>query len=130
MKIAFPLSIQNIALDTIGTVKLRKVIEDTYNDNESNDFDKFFCVFNLCDLRLPKIQLILNTYVKQIKDNALLKIVFFKLMYYYQFRYFGTHLDPFLRDTLAEINLKMNHQSGLFKQQYIDKLKDASGKSR
>lgn len=87
MRIALPLSIQNIALDTVGTVKLKKVIEDTYNDDDSNDFDKFFCVFTLCDLRLPRIQLLLSTYVKRIKDNALLKIIFFKLLYYYQFRY-------------------------------------------
>lgn len=128
MKIALPLSIQNIALDAVGTVKLRKVIEDTYNDDDSNDFDKFFCIFTLCDLRLPKIQLMLNTYVNKIKDNALLKIIFFKLLYYYQFRYFGTHLDQYLLDTLAEINIKINHKSKLYKQHYIKQIKDSSSK--
>ena len=104
-----------MALDTIGTVKLRKMIENTYNDDGSNDFDKFFCVFTLCDLRLPKIQLLLNTYVKQIKEDALLKTIFYKLLYYYQFRYFGTDLDQFLLDTLAEIKVKINHKSRLYK---------------
>ena len=128
MRIALPLSIQNIALDTVGTVKLKKVIEDTYNDDDSNDFDKFFCVFTLCDLRLPRIQVLLSTYVKRIKDNALLKIIFFKLLYYYQFRYFGTNLDQFFLDTLAEINIKINHKSKLYKQHYINQLKDSGGK--
>lgn len=118
-----------MALDTIGTVKLRKMIEDTYNDDGSNDFDKFFCVFTLCDLRLPKIQLLLNTYVKQIKENALLKTIFFKLLYYYQFRYFGTDLDQFLLDTLAEIKVKINHKSRLYKQHYINQLKDSCCKN-
>ena len=129
IRIALPLTIQNIALDTIGTVKLKKVLEDIYNESDVDDFDKFFCLFTLCDLRLSKVQSLLSTYVRQVKDSALLKIIFFKLMYYYQFRYFGTKLDRFLVETLADISIKINHESKLHKQHYIDQIKSLNDKN-
>ncbi len=122
-RIVLPLSIQNIALDTIGTVKLKKVFEETYKNSDSDDFDMFFCVFTMCDLRLPGVRTMLTEYVKRTQNTSLLKIIFFKLLYYYQFRYYGTSLDSFLLDKMADINIKINHKSKRLKSNVIEDIK-------
>jgi Icc-related predicted phosphoesterase len=123
LRIALPLSIQNIALDAIGTVKLKKVFEQTYQNSAVDDFDMFFCVFTMCDLRLSSIQSTLTEYIKKTQNTSLLKIIFFKLLYYYQFRYYGTALDSFLLDKMADINLKIQHKSKMLKSQVIQEIK-------
>lgn len=123
MRIALPLSIQNIALDTIGTVKLKKVFEETYNKSAVDDFDMFFCVFTMCDLRLSNIKSTLTEYIKKTQNTSLLKIIFFKLLYYYQFRYYGTTLDSFLLDKMADINLKIQHKPKMLKSKVIEEIK-------
>lgn len=123
LRIALPLSIQNIALDAIGTVKLKKVFEETYNNSSPDDFDMFFCIFTMCDLRLPNIQSTLTEYIKRTKNTSLLKIIFFKLLYYYQFRYYGTTLDSFLLDKMADISLRIHHKSKMLKSKVIEDIK-------
>ena len=124
LKIALPLSVQSIALDAIGTTKLKRVFENMYQNNSIDDFDLFFCVFTMCDLRLPGIKTMINEYIQKTKNTSLLKIIFFKLFYYYQFRYFGVTMDAFLLDKLAEINLKMKHKSKMLKSQYVEQIKN------
>ena len=91
----------------------------------SNDgFSKLFSVFLLCDLRVPGFKNELKDYVQSLKDRSMLKIVLFKLLYYYQFRYFSSSLDPFLEDILADINLKLNKRGKRLKSYYIQGFKD------
>ena len=102
IKITLPLCIQNIALENIGTVKLRSILEQAILSSKKDDFQKFFSVFIYADLRLPGLQSVLSKYANEVENKSLLKIIFFKLLYYYQFRYFSPSLDSFLENTLAE----------------------------
>lgn len=108
LKISLPLVLQNIALENIGTTKLKSIIERGFEDGSKDDFSRFFSVFLYCDLRLPGLQNALKSYCTDVKDKSLLKIIFFKLLYYYRFRYFSSSLDPFFENILADINIKLN----------------------
>ena len=123
LKITLPIVIQNIALENMGTPKLNSVIQEAILADNSNEFSHFFSVFLFSDLRLPGVQNVLKQYVANTKDKSLLKIIFFKLMYYYCFRYFSPALDPFLESTLADINIKLNGWSKLPKAVIIQTIK-------
>lgn len=123
IKISLPLYIQNIALENIGTSKLKQILENAINCSTSDDFNLFFSVFTYCDLRIPGLKNELTKYVKMNHSKSLLKIIFFKLLYYYEFRYFSPSLDHFLEDTLAELNLKLENINNFAKGQVIDNIK-------
>ena len=50
-------------------------------------------------------------------------IIFFKLLYYYRFRYFSSSLDPFFENILADINIKLHGGNKLRKDRIISELK-------
>lgn len=60
------------------------------------------------DLHLPGLKHVLKDYVDKANNKSLLTIIFFKLLYYYRFRYFSPSLDPFFEDILADINIKLH----------------------
>lgn len=124
LKISLPLILQNIALENIGTTKLKCIIEDKFKVKNRSEFSKFFSVFLYCDLRLPGLQNALKNYCTDAKDKSLLKIIFFKLLYYYRFRYFSSSLDPFLENILADINIKLNNGGKRRKGIIIQELKN------
>lgn len=123
IKIALPLSVENIALENVGTAKLKAILESNIQIEGSDAFKKFFSVFLFADLRLPGLQNILGQYAKEAKDKSLLKIIFFKFLYYYQFRYFSSSLDSFLENTLADINIKLQNSNKFKKEQLISNIK-------
>ena len=123
LKISLPLILENIALENIGTTKLKYIIERSIEDEKRDEFSRFFSVFLYCDLRLPRLQNVLKTYCTDVKDKSLLKIIFFKLLYYYSFRYFSSSLDPFFENILADINIKLNGGSKSRKSAIIHELK-------
>lgn len=123
LKISIPLVLQNIALENIGTTKLKSIIENTIHDKDSGDFSKFFSVFLFCDLHLSGIQQQLKDYINGTDNKALLTIILVKLFYYYKFRYFGASLDNFLENTLADINVKLNGLSKKHKGNIISELR-------
>lgn len=123
IKIVLPISIQNIALENVGTVKLRTIYEAAMEASDIHDFSKFFSTFILCDLRVHGSIEIMQNYVRKITDKSLLTIVFFKLMYYYQLRYFPGSYDTQLENILAEINLKLQGKKKEYKAYVIHKLK-------
>lgn len=123
VKIALPLAIQNIALENVGTIKLKTIFESAMRACTKHDFKKFFSTFILCDLRVPGVGKIIRNYVSEITDRSLLKIVFFKLLYYYQFRYFGNNLDVVLENALSDINLKLQGTTKLIKSYAIQELR-------
>ena len=123
IKIALPLTIQNIALENVGTSKLKSILEGVIQKESLDNFKKFFSTFLYADLRLPGLKNILHQYAKDAQDKSLLKIIFFKLLYYYQFRYFSSSLDVFLENTLADVNIKLQSKNKFSKGQWIDNLK-------
>lgn len=123
IKIALPLSIQNMALENVGTIKLRAIFEDLIKENDLSDFSRFICIFMFSDLRIEGLSNILSNYIKKMNDKSWLTIIFFKLMYYYRYRYFGSNLDPFLESTLADINIKINKQNKYGKDYLIQDIK-------
>ena len=123
IKIVLPISIQNLALENVGTVKLRAIYEAAMNSSDINDFSRFFCTFILCDLRVHGAIDIIQSYVRKISDKSLLTIVFFKLMYYYQFRFFPNAYDSKLESILADINLKLHGERKEYKSHLIQNLK-------
>ena len=87
------------------------------------DFEKFFSVFLVTDLRLPGIKNVIKQYLSETKRKALLKIIFAKIIYYYQFRYFSSSLDPFMENILFDINAKLNNTNNFNKTQWVNKIK-------
>ena len=75
------------------------------------------------DLLLPGLKQILKDYVTEAADKSLLTIIFFKLMYYYRFRYFSPALDSFFENILADINIKLNGGNKTQKNRVISELK-------
>ena len=129
LMIALPLSVQNIAVENIGTAKLRTVIEEGLSQSPVDSFGYFFGVFTFCDLRLKGLRDVLQRYVNSITDKSFLKIVFFKILYYYRFRYFSSSLDSFLENTLADINIKLNKKSKRQKSLYVQQIKERRRKT-
>ena len=83
LKISIPIFLQNVALENVGTTKLKSIIEGVIKDKNSNDFSKFFSVFLFSDLHLPGLKQVLKEYITGITNKSLLTIIFFKLLYYY-----------------------------------------------
>ncbi len=123
LKITIPIVLQNIALENVGTTKLKSIIEGVIKDKYSNDFSRFFSVFLFSDLHLSGLRQVLNDYIAGITNKSLLTIIFFKLLYYYRFRYFSPSLDSFLVNILADINLKLYGKNKWHKDRIIADLK-------
>ena len=123
IKIALPLSIQNIALENVGTIKLRAIFEELIKEDNLSDFSRFICIFMFSDLRIDGLQNILSNYIKKTNDKSWLAIILCKLSYYYRYRYFSTSLDPFLESTIADITIKINKQNKYCKDFLIQDIK-------
>ena len=123
LKISIPIVLQNIALENVGTTKLKSIIEGVIKDKNSSEFARFFSVFMFSDLHLPGLQRVLKEYVAEANNKSLLTIIFFKLLYYYRFRYFSSSLDPFFENILADINIKLHGGNKLRKDMIISELK-------
>lgn len=123
LKISLPIALQNIALENIGTIKLKSIIEGVIKDKNSSDFARFFSVFLFSDLHLPGLRGVLEEYIAGITNKSLLTIVFFKLLYYYRFRYFSPSLDSFFENILADINIKLYGKNKKQKDRVISEFK-------
>ena len=119
LKISLPIVLQNIALENVGTTKLKSIIEGVIKDKNSSEFARFFSVFMFSDLHLPGLQRVLKEYIAEANSKSLLTIIFFKLLYYYRFRYFSS----FFENILADINLKLHSGSKVQKDRIISELK-------
>ena len=123
LKISLPIALQNIALENVGTIKLKSIIEGVITDKNSSEFSKFFSVFMFSDLHLPGLKHVLKDYVDKANNKSLLTIIFFKLLYYYRFRYFSPSLDSFFEDILADINIKLHGGNKFRKDRLITDIK-------
>ena len=123
LKITLPIVLQNIALENVGTTKLKPIIEGVIKSKDSGEFSKFFSVFMFSDLHLPGLKQVLKDYVAEATNKSLLTIIFFKLLYYYRFRYFSPSLDPFFENILADINTRLCGGNKSRKSRFICDLK-------
>lgn len=124
LKITLPIALQNIALENVGTTKLKSIIGGVIKNKDSSEFARFFSVFMFSDLHLPGLKQVLKDYVAEATSKSLLTIIFFKLLYYYRFRYFSPSLDPFFEDILSDINIRLYGRNKFHKDRLISKFRE------
>lgn len=124
IRIVLPIALQNLAYENVGTIKLRSILELSLQQKDQTPFDVFFTTFILCDLRVPNIETTLKTVIAKTDDENMLKIIFFKLFYYYQLRFFGSKYESVLENELAEISLKLQKLSKFNKSKMIQTLRE------
>lgn len=108
-KLTFPLILENMALENIGSPKLREVFINYYNScTEWNSFEKFLITFLCADLRVPEGLDYLEELTKKTDNKCILTISFYKLLYYYKFGYFREDFDIKLENLLADINIRIH----------------------
>lgn len=113
-KLIFPIAIQNLILETVGTPKLEAAINELIKNKQDKPFEKFMLTFLKCDLKIVGLKNLLGKYIRDEKSKNILKIALMKLTFYYRSRFFGTDLqvDRELTDLIAEIHMKLNPQKG------------------
>lgn len=109
-KISFPIAIQNLVLENVGTPKLEIAINDLMAMKDEKPFERFMFVFLKCDLKIGNILSELKRYIQKETSESILKLILTKLIYYYRMRMFGINLkmDNALLDLIFEIQLKLN----------------------
>lgn len=126
IKIALPSALQNLASDNIGTNKLDTVFLEGINSiDDANGFDMFLLVFLYCDLKMENYNEILKSYIKKVSSKDLLKIIFFKLLFYYKFTYLGDKMDDALQNYIADVHIRINGSKNEqnYKSRLIDSIK-------
>lgn len=111
-KLIFPIAIQNLILENVGSPKLEAAINELIARNQNKPFEKFMLMFLKCDLGINSLKSILGQYIKGEESKDILKIALLKLTFYYRVRFFGNsiHIDKELIDLITEIHMKLNPQ--------------------
>lgn len=111
-KLIFPIGIQNMILENVGTPKLEAAINELIKNKGDKAFEKFMLIFLKCDLKIVNLKLSLGKYIKDEKSKDILKITLMKLTFYYRVRFFGNNIqvDKDLIDLIAQIHMKLNPQ--------------------
>lgn len=91
LKIALPIGMQFFIAENVGTPKLDIVINELIKENEDKKFTKFMLSFLYCDISNGRIKNFLQEYIKNEESKDILKLVLFKLGFYYSMRYFGNN---------------------------------------
>lgn len=126
-KLLFPIAVQNLALENVGTPKLEVAINELIERKKDKPFEKFMLTFLKCDLKIVNLKSLLKKYIREEKSKDILKIVMMKLAFYYQYRFFGYNpqQDRDIIDLIADINVKLNsnNHSGFHKSEIARKIK-------
>ena len=109
-KLLYPLAIQNLILENVGTPKLDAAINELIKNKQDKPFEKFMLTFLKCDLKVVNLKSILGKYIQQEKSQGILKIILMKLTFYYRARFFGNNvqIDKELIDLITDISVKMD----------------------
>lgn len=109
-KLLFPIAIQNLILENVGTPKLEVPINELIETKQNKPFEKFMLTFLKCDLKLVDLKDTLKEYIKVENSEGILKIMLMKLTFYYKSRFFGNNIriDNELTDLITEIIMKIN----------------------
>lgn len=118
-KLMFPIAIQNLILENVGTPKLGAAINKLINSKHDKPFENFMLTFLKCDLKIVKLKDDLARYIKNEKSKAILKLIMVKLTFYYRARFFGVNvqIDNLLIELITEVHMKLNP----IKNQYLVK---------
>ncbi|MDD6626887.1 MAG: metallophosphoesterase [Lachnospiraceae bacterium] len=110
VKISFPLALQNLILENVGTPKLEIAINEQMAKKSDKPFEKFMLVFLKCDLKIGDIIVELRKYIKSENTVTILKLALVKLVFYYRGRFFGNNykLENDIIDLIIEIQKKLN----------------------
>nr|WP_269147943.1 metallophosphoesterase [Sporomusa sphaeroides] len=106
LSITAPIVVQNIAAESIGTAKLAKTVKQVM-DAEANEFSKFMYVFLYADLKMPNFLQELAKFAEEVKNRDLLKLVLFKLMFYYHTRYVRGSNETTLENIIGDCVLAL-----------------------
>ncbi len=112
-KLLFPIAIQNLALENIGTPKLEVAINELIAAKKDKPFEKFMLTFLKCDLNITNLKSMLDKYIREENSKDILKIALMKLTFYYLFRFFGNSLqtDRDLAELITEIKAKLDPEA-------------------
>ncbi len=112
IKVSFPIAIQHVILENVGTPKLEVAIDELMRQKEDKPFEKFMLEFLKCDLNVGNALTELHRYIQKETSEGILKLIFIKLLFYYRMRFFGTKTQIYdsILDLIAEVQIKLNPQ--------------------
>lgn len=115
LKIALPIGMQFFIAENVGTPKLDIVINELIKENEDKKFTKFMLSFLYCDISNGRIKNFLQEYIKNEESKDILKLVLFKLGFYYSMRYFGNNaqVDNAILDLITDVQIKLSGKNQL-----------------
>lgn len=108
-QIAFPIAIQQVIFENIGTPKLELAIEDLLKNKQNKPFEKFMLNFLKSDLDIGNIIADLRRYIREEDSHSILKIIEIKILFYIMLRVWDEDKkrESELLDLLIEINIKL-----------------------
>ena len=111
-KLIYPIAIQNMILENVGTPKLEAAINELIKNKQGKSFEIFMLTFLKCDLKIVNLKNILEEYIRNEKSRDILKITLMKLTFYYRSRFFGNNIriDNELTELIAQIHMKITPQ--------------------
>lgn len=115
IKVILPIGLQFFIDTNIGTPKLEVVINELIEENIGKKFTRFMLIFLYCDLSSGYFKELLKKYIKEEESKDILKLILFKLTFYYRSRYFGvdTKIDEYLLDLITDVIMKTNNANEL-----------------
>ena len=81
IKVTFPIAIQHVILENIGTPKLEIAINELMERKVNKPFEKFMLEFLKFDLNLPNIIPEIKKYIETETSDSILKLIFIKLLF-------------------------------------------------
>lgn len=110
IKVTFPIALQHMILENVGTPKLEIAIDELMVQKETKPFEKFMLEFLKCDLNIGNITSELRRYIKKEDSEGILKLIFMKLLFYYRMRFFGSDKQIYdsILDLIIELQIKLN----------------------
>ena len=110
IKVSFPIALQHVILENVGTPKLEVAIDELMCQKEDKPFEKFMLEFLKCDLNVGNVMSELHRYIQKETSEGILKLIFMKLLFYYRMRFFGTNTQIYnsILDLIIEVQIKLN----------------------
>lgn len=115
IKISFPIALQHMILENVGTPKLEVAIDELMKQKEDKPFEKFMLEFLKCDLNIGNVTSELHRYIQKENSEGILKLILMKLLFYYRMRFFGNDKKRYnaILDLIIEVQIKLNPEKSL-----------------